>query len=74
MSKFTRFILFNIIMYILYTMIDKVFTFLDLYSNSQLGVDIMVMPTDGDIWLILINTLLSSIGTFYLLFKINDKI
>jgi len=74
MSKFIKFILFNIIMYILYIMIDKVFTFLDLYSNPQLGIDIMVIPTNTDIWLILINTLLSSIGTFYILFKIKDNL
>ncbi len=74
MSKFIKFILFNIIMYTLYILIDKIFTFLDLYSNPQLGIDIMVIPTNTDIWLILINTLLSSIGTFYILFKIKDNL
>ena len=69
MSKFTRFILFNIFMYVLYIMIDKVFTKLDFYSNPQLGQDIMVMPTSGDVWLVALNTLLSAVGALYVLRK-----
>ena len=74
MSKFTRFILFNIFMYVFYIMIDTVFTKLDFYSNPQLGQDIMIMPTSGDISLIVINTLLSSAGAFYILFRMKEKI
>ena len=74
MSKFTRFILFNIFMYVLYIMIDKVFTFLGWFSNPQLGQDIMIMPTSGDIWLIAINTLLSSAGAFYVLHKMREQV
>jgi len=74
MSKFTSFILFNILMYFAYVLIDKGFTFLDWYSNPQLGHDIIVMPTSSDIWLISINTLLSFIAAFYLLYKIKKKI
>jgi hypothetical protein len=73
MSKFTRFILFNIFVYFIYIVIDKILTSLDWYSDPKLGVDILVMPTSSDIWLIGINTLLSSAGAFYLLFKIKDK-
>jgi len=74
MSKFTKFILFNIIVYVAYLLIDKVFTFLGLFSNPQLGHDLMVMPTNGDIWLILINSLVSSVVAFYLLFKIEERL
>jgi len=74
LSKFTRFILLNICIYILYIIIDKVFTFLDFYSNPQLGHDLMVIPTTGDIWFIVINTLLSFAGSFYILSKIQANI
>ena len=74
MSKFTSFILFNVLMYVIYVLIDKVFTFFDWYSNPQLGHDITVMPTSGDIWFITLNTLVSSVGAFYLLYKIKQKI
>ena len=52
-------------------MMDKIFTSLDLYSNPQLGIDLTVIPTTGDMWIIFINTLLSSIGAFYLMFKMD---
>jgi len=70
MSKFTSFILFNVLMYGIYIVIDKVFTFFTFFSSPQLGHDIMVIPTSGDIWLIVINTLVSSVMAFYLLYKI----
>jgi len=74
MSKFTTFILFNVLMYVAYLLIDRLFTLFDWYSNPQLGHDIMVMPTNGDIWLIVINTLFSSVVAFYLLYKIKETI
>ena len=61
-------------MYVVYVLIDKLFTLFDWYSNPQLGHDIMVMPSSGDIWLISINTLLSAIAAFYVLYKIKKKI
>jgi len=74
MSKFTSFILFNTLMYVIYLLIDTLFTFFDWYSTPQLGHDIMVMPSSGDIWLIAINTVFSFVGSFYLLSKIKKKI
>lgn len=74
MSKFTSFIVFNILMYFAYALIDKGFMFLDLYSNPQLGYDIMVMPSNADIWLIVINSIVSSIVAFYVLYKIKENI
>jgi len=74
MSKFTTFILFNVLMYVAYLLIDRLFTLFDWYSNPQLGHDIMVIPTNGDIWLIVINTLFSSVVAFYLLYKIKETI
>jgi len=60
-------------MYVIYLIIDKIFTFLNFYSNPQLGHDLTVMPTTGDIWLIIINTVLSSIGAWYLIGKMGDE-
>jgi len=74
MSRFTSFILFNVLMYVTYLLIDTLFSFFDWYSNPKLGHDMMVMPTSSDIWLITINTLLSAIVAFYLLYKLKEKI
>jgi hypothetical protein len=72
MSKFTSFIVFNIIVYILYAIIDKLFTLLSLYSNPQLGESLSVMPTTGDMVLIFINVIVSSIAGFYFTYKIKE--
>jgi len=72
MSRFMNFIYFNGIVYIAYMIIDKVFTFFNLYSNPELGNDLMVMPTSTDMVLIGINILLSSICGFYILYKIKS--
>jgi hypothetical protein len=72
MYRFVSFILFNIFMYSVYLSIDTVFTFFNWYSNSELGHDITIMPTNSDVWLILINTLFSSILAFYLMYKIKN--
>ena len=74
MSKFTSFILFNVLMYFAYILLDKLFTFFDWYSNPQLGHDLTVMPTNGDIWLIILNTLVSSVGALYLLYTIKRSV
>jgi len=70
MSKFVNFIYYNIIVYILYSIIDHIFTFLNLYSSPELGTDLLVMPTDSDITYILINIAISSIAGLYLLKKV----
>ena len=74
MSKLMKFIFFNFFVYIIYYMIDKLFTFLDFYSNAQLGHDMMVMPTTSDIWLIVFNSIISSAAAFYLLYKMEQQI
>ncbi len=73
MSRFTAFILFNIQAYFAYWAIDKLFTLFSWYSNPKLGQDLMVMPTTADLWLIMINVLLSSGIAYYLLRKIKTK-
>jgi len=73
MSRFTAFLIFNILVYIVYWGIDKVFTILNFYSNPKLGEDIMIMPTTSDVWLIAVNVLLSSILGYYLLHKIKTE-
>jgi len=70
MSRFSAFILFNILAYFAYWVIDKLFTLFGWYSNPELGEDIMIMPTTSDIWLITINVLLSSAIAYYLMHKI----
>jgi len=74
MTKFTKFIFFNLFTYVFYLLIDKIFTLLNLYSNPKLGYDLMVMPTNTDMIFIGINTLLSSAGALYLIFKLKDKV
>ena len=59
MRKFMDFIYYNIFVYIVYWIIDTIFDFLNLYSDHDLGKDIMVMPTSSDMILIGINLVLS---------------
>ncbi len=49
MSKLVSFLVYNIIVYVLYAIIDSVFSFFDVYSNPQLGTDLFIMPTDKDL-------------------------
>lgn len=72
MSKFISFIIFNIIVYVVYAIIDKLFTLLSLYSNPHLGESLSVIPTTGDMILIFINVLLSSMLGLYLTYKIKQ--
>ena len=73
MSKFTKFIFFNIFVYVSYLLIDKIFIFFDFYSNAQLGVELSVIPTNSDIYLIVFNSFISSILAFYLLKKMQEE-
>ena len=59
MRRLMDFIYYNIFVYIAYWIIDTIFDFLNLYSNHDLGQDIMVMPTEGDMILVGINIVLS---------------
>jgi len=70
MSKLINFILFNGFMYAIYKSIDKVLTFLGVYSNPKLGEELSVMPTNWDIAWIVCNTLISGMLTIYILYKI----
>ncbi len=72
MSRFTTFILFNIFAYFAYWAIDRLFTLFGWYSNPKLGEDLMVMPTNSDIWLIVINVIFSTTIAYYLLHKIKE--
>jgi hypothetical protein len=69
MQKFINFVYYNVIVYILYYIIDSIFTFLNLYSSPQLGKDLFVMPTNSDMTYIAINIAISSIFGLYLLKK-----
>jgi len=71
MSKFVNFVYYNVIVYVLYSIIDYIFTFLHLYSSSQLGKNLLVMPTDSDMTYIIINIVISSVAGLYILKRIN---
>ncbi len=72
MSRLTKFLLFNIFTYVAYAIIDQIFTKLNWYSDANLGKDLMIIPTQSDIWLIGVNILLSSIVAFYLLAQMSQ--
>jgi len=72
MGKFAKFLYYNIIVYILYVVVDKFFTMLHLYSSDALGTNLLVMPTNSDITLIIINVIISSIGGYFLLKKLEE--
>lgn len=67
-----NFIYYNVIVYILYAVIDTIFTFLNLYSTPELGTDLLVMPTDSDMTYIIINVCISTVLGYYILKKINQ--
>ncbi len=71
MQKFINFVYYNVIVYVLYTIVDHIFTFLNLYSSPKLGNDMLVMPTNTDMVFIGINVAISSILGLYLLKKVN---
>jgi len=70
MNKFVNFIYYNVIVYIVYYVIDHIFTFFNLYSSTKLGEDLFVMPTNSDMIYIIINVVVSTIVGFYILKKI----
>jgi len=71
-TKFVNFIYFNVIVYVVYYVIDHIFTFLNFYSNPNLGIDLMVMPTNTDMLFIFINILISMLAGYKLLKRINE--
>jgi len=71
-GKFAKFLYYNIIVYFLYVIVDKFFTMLHLYSSNALGTDLSVMPTNSDITLIIINVVISSVGGYFLLKKLEE--
>ena len=71
MQKFINFVYYNVIVYVLYTIVDHIFTFLNLYSSPKLGNDMLVMSINTDMVIIGINVAISSILGLYLLKKVN---
>lgn len=67
MGAFSKFIIYNVAVYIIYSLIDRIFTFLNLYSSKDLGNSLFVMPNDTDLTLIIINSVLSMVLGFILL-------
>ncbi len=74
MSGFSKFILYNLLVYIIYWIIDRLFTFLNLYSSKELGQDLFVMPTDSDLILIVINIVLSMVAGFVVMRWIESRL
>ena len=67
MEKLMNFLYYNIFVYIIYYVIDTIFDLLNLYSNHDLGKDIMVMPTQTDMILVGINIVISLVLSMILL-------
>ena len=67
MEKLMNFIYYNIFVYIIYYLIDTIFDLFNLYSNHNLGKDIMVMPTQTDMILVGINIVISLVLSMILL-------
>lgn len=74
MSGFSKFILYNLLVYIIYWIIDRLFTFLNLYSSKELGQDLFVMPTDSDLILIVVNIVLSMVAGFVVMRWIESRL
>ena len=74
MGGFTKFILYNVVVYFIYKIIDYIFTFLNLYSSKKLGQDLLVMPSDSNLKLIIINIVISSVIGFIALRWIERKL
>jgi len=72
MSKFVNFVYYNVIVYVLYSILDHIFTFFHLYSSPKLGTDLLIMPTNSDMTYIIINVVISTILGYYILRKINE--
>jgi hypothetical protein len=72
MSKFVNFVYYNIIVYVLYSILDRIFTFFNLYSSPELGTDLLVMPTNSDMTYIIINVVISTLLGYYILRKLNE--
>jgi len=68
-----NFIYYNIIVYILYAVLDHIFTFFNLYSTPELGTDLLVMPTNSDMTYIIINICISTVFGYYILKKVNQQ-
>lgn len=73
MQRFVHFIFYNVVVYILYAVIDTIFTSLHLYSSPALGNDLAVMPTRSDITFIFINILISTVLGFIVYRKLKDS-
>ncbi|SFV57641.1 hypothetical protein MNB_SV-10-113 [hydrothermal vent metagenome] len=72
MGKFAKFIYYNVIVYILYMAVDTVFMFFHVYSSDKLGKDLLIMPTESDMMLILFNIIISTIGGYFILKKLEQ--
>ena len=70
MEKFVNFVFYNVAVYGVYMLIDTIFSFFHLYSSEQLGVDLLVMPTDSDMIYILINSVVSIIAGYFIYRKV----
>jgi len=72
MSKLMSFIVYNIIVYVLYGIMDALLTAINVYSNPNLGTDLLIMPTDKDMGYIIINIVISSTLGYVLLKKLKQ--
>ena len=74
MGNFSKFIIYNVIVYFLYMAVDTVFTFLHFYSSDKLGQDLVTMPTNTDMMLIFLNIIISTVAGYIVLQKLDGYI
>jgi len=72
MQGFTNFVFYNVVVYLLYSIIDKIFTFLHFYSSAALDNDLSTMPTQSDMTLIFINIVISTVLGYVVFKRIKD--
>jgi len=68
---FVNFIYFNVIVYVVYAVIDKIFTFLGFY-NTPKSNDMLALPSQNDMYFVIANVLISTILGYYLLGKFKN--
>ncbi len=68
MNGFSKFVFYNVIVYGVYVIIDKIFSLLHLYSHKMetSGFSLSSMPSSSDMSLIIINSTISAILGYFI--------
>ncbi len=76
MGKFSKFVFYNLFVYIVYVIIDKIFSLLHLYSPKMQssGFSLSAMPSSSDMRLVIINSVISAILGYFLFKRFKEYI